>query len=83
MIPGQDNAIAAIEEFVRKQKAGARFVITAQMLRVPPQQFDALAQKWIDDGGPGFNVVGVPFRVVVDGNFVISRITVIRTTAPV
>jgi hypothetical protein len=75
--------MAVIEDFVRKQKAGARFVITAQMLRVPPLEFDKLAQTWIDDGGPGFNVTGVPFRVVLDGDFVISRITVIRTTAPV
>ena len=73
--------MALIEDFVRKQKAGARFVITAQMLRVPALEFDKLAQTWIDDGGPGFNVTGVPFRVVIDGDFVISRITVIRTTA--
>jgi hypothetical protein len=73
--------MASINEFVKKQKAGARFVVTAQMLRVTVQEFDKLAQGWTDDGGPGFNVVGVPHRVVVDGEFLISRVTVIRTTA--
>ncbi len=73
--------MASIDDFVKKQKAGARFVITAQMLKLKPQEFDALAKVWIDDGGPGFNVVGVPFRSVVDGEFVISRVTVMRTTA--
>jgi lipoprotein NlpD len=34
-------------------------------------------------GGPGFNVAGVPFRVVVEGEFLISRVTVVRTTAEV
>jgi hypothetical protein len=72
-----------IENFVRKQKAGARFVITAQMIKLEPQAFDKLANTWIDEGGPGFNVVGVPHRIVVDGEFVISRVTVIRTTADV
>ena len=73
--------MASIEDFVKKQKVGARFVITAQMLRLKPQEFDALAQRWLEDGGPGFNVIGVPHRTVVDGEFIISRITVIRTTA--
>ncbi|MGV3741355.1 MAG: hypothetical protein ACO1NO_03485 [Burkholderiaceae bacterium] len=73
--------MASIIDFVKKQKAGAQFVITAQMLKLNPQDFDRLAKLWIDDGGPGFNVVGVPHRVVVDGEFVISRVTVIRTTA--
>lgn len=74
--------MASIDDFVKKQKTGARFVITAQMLRVKPQEFDSMAQRWLDDGGPGFNVVGVPHRIVVDGKFLISRVTVIRTTAP-
>jgi hypothetical protein len=73
--------MASVEDFVKKQQAGARFVISAQMLRLKPQEFDALAQRWLDDGGPGFNVVGVPHRTVVDGEFLISRVTVIRTTA--
>jgi hypothetical protein len=74
--------MASIDDYVKKQKAGARFVITAQMLRLKPQEFDAMAQRWLDDGGPGFNVVGVPHRTVIDGEFLISRVTVIRTTAP-
>ena len=74
--------MASMDEFVKKQKAGARFVITARMLQLAPEDFDALARIWLDDGGPGFNIVGVPHRVVVDGEFVISRVTAIRTTAP-
>ena len=74
--------MATIDDLVRKQKAGAQFVISAQMLRLKPQEFDPLAQQWLDDGGPGFNVVGIPHRIVVDGEFLISRVTVIRTTAP-
>jgi hypothetical protein len=73
--------MASIEEFVKKQKAGARFVITAQMLRLKPQEFDTVARSWLDDGGPGFNIVGIPHRTVVDGEFFISRVTAIRTTA--
>lgn len=75
--------MATLEDLVRKQKPGAQFVISAQMLRLHPQDFDPLAQVWLDEGGPGFNVVGVPHRSVVDGEFLISRITVIRTTAAV
>jgi hypothetical protein len=74
--------MASIDDFVKKQKAGAQFVITAQMLRLKPQEFDNMAQSWLDDGGPGFNVVGVPHRTVIDGEFLISRVRVIRTTAP-
>lgn len=75
--------MASIEDVVRKHKAGAQFVISAQMLKLRPQEFDALASVWLDDGGPGFNVVGVPHRSVVDGEFLITRVTVIRTTAQV
>lgn len=75
--------MASLEDLVRKQKAGAQFVISAQMLRMKPQDFDPLAQHWLDDGGPGFNVIGVPHRTVVDGEFLISRVTVVRTTAVV
>ncbi len=73
--------MAAIDDFVRKQKAGAQFVITAQMARLEPEAFDQLAQQWLDDGGPGFNVIGVPYRMVVEDAFLITRVTVIRTTA--
>ena len=75
--------MASIDEIVRKQKAGAQFVISAPMLKLTPREFDALANVWLDDGGPGFNVVGMPHRIVVDGEFLISRVTVIRTTAQV
>lgn len=74
--------MAAIEDVVRKQKPGAQFVISGQMLGLKPQEFDPIARHWLDEGGPGFNVVGVPHRTVVDGEFLISRVTVIRTTAP-
>jgi hypothetical protein len=82
MMQKEDN-MAALDDFVRKQKPGAQFVISAQMLRMKADAFDALAQQWLDDGGPGFNVTGVPFRAVVDDAFLITRITVIRTTAEV
>ncbi|MDB5764559.1 MAG: hypothetical protein JWQ21_3554 [Herminiimonas sp.] len=73
--------MAAIDDFVKRQKDGATFVITAQMLRLEPEEFDTLAQIWLDDGGPGFNVVGMPHRTVVDGEFFITRVTVIKTTS--
>ncbi|BEV17097.1 hypothetical protein HBDW_38850 [Herbaspirillum sp. DW155] len=75
--------MAKLEDIVRRQKTGATFVISAQMLRMSPRDFDAIAQVWDDEGGPGFNVTGVPFRVVVEGEFFISRVTVVRTTAEV
>ncbi len=58
------------------------FVITAQMLRMTPQQFDSLALEWMEDGGPGFDVAGIPHRVVIDGQFYIGRITVQRHGDP-
>ena len=73
--------MASLDDIVNKQKPGAQFVISAQMLRLKPQEFDNLDKIWFDDGGPGFNVVGTPFRVVIDGAFLISRVTVVRTTA--
>ena len=74
--------MAGIDNFVNKQKEGARFVITAQMLRLSAQDFDALAQTWIDEGGPGFSVAGVPHRSVMDGEFFISRVTVTKNAVP-
>ena len=74
--------MAFLEEIVKKKKPGAQFVISAQMLGLTAEEFDPLAQRWLDDGGPGFNVVGVPHRSVVEGEFLVSRVTVIRTTAP-
>ena len=70
--------MASIDDFVNKQKPGARFVITAPMLRMTPQQFDSVAQEWMEDGGPGFDIAGIPHRVVIDGQFYIARITVQR-----
>ena len=72
--------MATIDEFVKKQKEGARFVISAQMLRLTAEEFDTVARIWVDDGGPGFNVVGMPHRTVVDGEFLISRVTVVKST---
>lgn len=74
--------MASLDDLVKKQKTGAQFVITAQMLRLKPQDFHPMVQQWLDDGGPGFNVVGTPHRTFIEGEFVISRVTVIRTTAP-
>ena len=52
------------------------------MLRMTPQQFDSLALEWMEDGGPGFDVAGIPHRVVIDGQFYIGRITVQRHGDP-
>ena len=71
----------AMNDFVGKQKEGARFVLSAQMLRLTPQQFDAVAQTWLAAGGPGFRLVGVPHRTVQDGEFFISRVTAIKTAS--
>lgn len=73
--------MASIDDIVKKRKTGEQFVISAQMLRLQPHEFHQIAELWFEDGGPGFNVTGVPFRSVVDGEFLISRVTVIRTTA--
>ena len=70
--------MSTLDDFVNKQKTGARFVITAPMLRMTPQQFDSVAQEWMEDGGPGFDIAGIPHRVVIDGQFYIARITVQR-----
>ena len=75
--------MVAIEDIVKKYQAGAQFVINARMLGLKPMEFHQLAEQWYDDGGPGFNVVGVPHRSVVEGEFLISRMTVMRTTADV
>ena len=59
--------MAGIDDFVNKQQPGARFVITAQMLRMTPQQFDSLAQEWMEDGGPGFDVALARLRTAHEG----------------
>lgn len=63
--------MASTDDFVKKRVAGEQFVITAQMLRLKPQEFDSIAQIWFDEGGPGFNVVGTPHRTIVDDEFLI------------
>ena len=70
--------MARIDDIVGKQKEGAQFVISAQMLRMEPEEFDTLAQTWMEEGGPGFEVAGVPHRRVIDGEFVIDRVTVVK-----
>jgi hypothetical protein len=78
--PSRRQGMNILDDFVKRQKEGATFVISAQMLRLTPEEFDTVAQIWADEGGPGFNVVGVPHRTVLDGEFFISRVTVIKTT---
>lgn len=73
--------MALIEDIVNKQKDGAQFVISAQMLRLDPEEFDTLVQMWLEDGYLGFELTGVPHRKCVDGEFFIDRITVTRVIA--
>ncbi|WP_050460745.1 hypothetical protein [Herbaspirillum autotrophicum] len=68
-----------LEAIVQRQREGAQFVLSAQMLGMGVVEFDAIATVWYDDGGPGFNVIGTPFRQVVEDDFLITRITVIKT----
>lgn len=70
--------MARIDDIVGKQKEGAQFVISAQMLRMEPDAFDTLAQTWMEERGPGFEVAGVPHRRVIDGEFFIDRVTVVK-----
>lgn len=67
-----------IHDFVSRQKTGATFVLTAPMLGLALDEFDTVARVWVANGGPGFKVVGVPHRTVMDGEFLISRVTVIK-----
>ncbi len=73
--------MAKIDEVVLRQKEGARFVITAPMLGLNEQQFDVLASGWVEEGGPGFEVAGVPHRTCIDGEFFINRITVVKSSS--
>ncbi|GGC68984.1 hypothetical protein [Undibacterium terreum] len=70
--------MAKLEDIVGKQKAGAQFVLSAPMLGMGIEEFDQAAKVWIQHGGPGFKAAGVPFRKVIDGEFLIQRITVIK-----
>jgi hypothetical protein len=70
--------MASLEEIVSKQKMGAKFVLSAPMLGMDLASFHMQAELWAEHGGPGFEASGVPFRKVIDGEFLIQRITVVR-----
>jgi hypothetical protein len=74
--------MANIKDIVNKQKEGAQFVISAQMLLLDPEEFDTLVNIWMEDGDQGFEITGVPHRKCVDGEFFIDRITVVKVTTP-
>jgi len=74
--------MALIEDIVSKQKDGAQFVISAQMLRLDPEEFETLVKMWMEDENRGFELAAVPHRACVDGEFFIDRITVTRVIAP-
>ena len=71
--------MAKLEDILKKQKPGAQFVLSAPMLGMSLEEFDTIAQLWVRDGGPGFVAAGVPFRKVVNGKFLIARLTVVKT----
>ncbi|HXA47216.1 MAG TPA: hypothetical protein VNW52_06280 [Burkholderiaceae bacterium] len=71
--------MSKLENVVNRQKDGAKFVLSAQMLGMEVDEFEVVATIWCEQGGPGFSVVGVPHRAFVDGKFVISRVTVMKT----
>jgi hypothetical protein len=73
--------MARIEDVVNRQKEGAQFVLSGAMMGLAPDEFDIVARVWLDGGGNGFRVVGVPHRRCVDGNFFIDRVTVIKDSA--
>jgi hypothetical protein len=70
--------MARIEEVVNRQKEGAQFVLSGAMMGLPPDEFDIVAKVWLEGGGNGFRVVGVPHRCCIDNNFFIDRITVVK-----
>ena len=70
-----------LNDIIQKQKIGAHFVISAPMLGIEIATFDQLAQSWQTHGGDGFSMHGIPFRKVIDGEFLIQRVTLIRTAA--
>lgn len=71
--------MASVQEIVERQKDGAQFVISAQMLRMKTEEFDALVKTWLQRGAPGFALTAMPHRMVIDGEFFIDRITAIKT----
>ncbi|MFZ6846496.1 hypothetical protein [Undibacterium sp. RuTC16W] len=64
------EALAAI---VARQKPGAKFVVSAEMLGMNVVDFDLQAKLWAEENGPGFTTTGVPFRKVIDGQFFNSK----------
>ena len=70
--------MASLDDIVNKQKLGAKFVLSAPMLGMDLATFDTQAAIWAVQGGPGFEAAGVPFRKVIDGKFLIQRLTVVR-----
>lgn len=73
--------MATLEDVVKRQAEGARFVISAALLGLSVEAFDTLVQPWLQDGGPGFALAAVPHRKCIDGEFFIDRITVRRTAS--
>ena len=73
--------MAKLEEIVNRQQAGAKFVLSAAMLGMDFEEFDTVAKIWLSEGGPGFEAAGVPFRKVIDGEFLIARLTLVRSAA--
>lgn len=71
--------MAKIDDIVKKQKEGAKFVISGAMLGLEPEEFDTVAKLWTEDCNHGFVVSGVPHRKCIDGEFFIDRITVTKT----
>lgn len=71
--------MAKIDDIVKKQKVGAKFVISSAMLGLEPEEFDTVAKLWIEDCSHGFVVTGVPHRKCIDGEFFIDRITVTKS----
>ncbi|MBC7501076.1 MAG: hypothetical protein H7315_11350 [Herminiimonas sp.] len=71
--------MASIEDIVKRQKDGAKFVLSASMMGLDTEEFDIVARVWIKDGGNGFQLAGVPHRRCIDGQFFIDRITVVKT----
>ena len=72
-----------LNAFVAKQKIGAQFVISAPLLSMDVSAFDALANYWLEEGSSesGFSLVGIPFRKVIDGEFLIQRVTALRVAS--
>jgi hypothetical protein len=57
-------------------------VISAQALRLDPEEFETLVKMWMEDENRGFELAAVPHRACIDGEFYIDRITVTRVIAP-